>query len=68
MQPRTVGYGLAAGVAAFLVVGVVGTELGTAAGVEFSLFVGIPRGLAAGVVAAAVVGVGGAAVASRRTL
>lgn len=55
MKPRTVGYALAAGVAALLVVGVVGTELGTAAGIEFSLFVGIPLGLAAGVAAAAVV-------------
>ena len=55
MNLRTVGSALVAGAAALLVVGVVATELGTAAGIEFSLFVGIPAGLAAGVAAAAVV-------------
>lgn len=55
MQLRTVGLALAAGIAALLVVGVVGTELGTAAGIEFSLFVGVPAGLVAGGAAAAVV-------------
>lgn len=55
MRLRTVGFALAAGVAALLVVGVIGTELGTAAGIEFSLFVGVPAGLVAGAAAAAVV-------------
>lgn len=55
MRLRTVGFALAAGLAALLVVGVVGTELGTAAGIEFSLFVGIPAGIVAGAAAAAVV-------------
>ena len=55
VQLRTVGLALAAGVAALLVVGVIGTELGTAAGIEFSLFLGIPAGFLAGVAAAAVV-------------
>ena len=55
MRLRTVGFGVVAGVAALLVVGVLGTELGTAAGIEFSLFVGIPVGAVAGVAAAAVV-------------
>ena len=55
MRARTAGAALAAGIAALLVVGVVATELGTAAGIEFSLFVGIPAGVVAGVAAAAVV-------------
>jgi len=52
MRLRTVGFGVVAGVAALLVVGVLGTELGTAAGIEFSLFVGIPVGAVAGVAVA----------------
>ena len=55
MRLRTAGLGIVAGVAALLVFGVVATELGTAAGIEFSLFVGIPAGVVAGVAAAAVV-------------
>lgn len=55
MRLRTAGFAVLAGLAALLVVGVVATELGTAAGVEFSLFVGIPAGLLAGAAAAVVV-------------
>ena len=55
MRLTTLGFALAAGVAGLLVVGVLATELGTAAGIEFSLFVGIPAGLVAGVAAAVVV-------------
>ena len=55
MHLRTLGLALVAGVAALLAVGVLATELGTAAGIEFSLFVGIPAGLAAGFAAGTVV-------------
>lgn len=54
MQGRTIGLALAAGVAAFLVVGVAATEA-VSGWIEFSVFVGIPVGLVAGAGAAAVV-------------
>ena len=54
MRVRDIGLALAAGIATFLLVGVLVTEL-TAARVEFSLFLGIPAGLVAGTAAAAVV-------------
>lgn len=55
MPRRWAGVSVLAGLAAQLVVRVVATELGSAAGIEFSLFVGIPAGLVAGAAAAAVV-------------
>lgn len=55
MRFRSVGFALVAAVAALLVVGVIATEIGTAAGIEYSLFVGIPAGLVAGVATAAFV-------------
>lgn len=54
MRPRTAGLALLAGLATFVVVGVVVTEF-AAPQIEFSLFVGIPVGLVAGVAAAVVV-------------
>jgi len=57
MTLKSLGYALAAGIAAFLVVGVAVTEL-VAARIEFSLFVGLPAGIVAGAAAAAVVAYG----------
>jgi len=57
MTRKALGYALAAGIAAFLVVGVTVTELATA-WIEFSLFVGIPAGIVAGAAVAAAVGYG----------
>lgn len=57
MSLRSLGLALAAGVAAFLLVGVAVTELALA-WIEFSLFVGLPAGLAAGAFVAAAVYLG----------
>jgi len=54
MTLKLLGYALAAGVAAFLVVGVTVTEL-AAARIEFSVFVGIPAGVVAGMAVTAAV-------------
>lgn len=54
VSPRTAILALGAGVAAFVVVGVLVTELATPA-IEFSLFVGLPVGLVAAVATTAVV-------------
>lgn len=67
MRLRTVGLAVAAGVAAFLVVGVAVTELALA-WIEFSLLVGLPAGLATGafVAAATFLGLAEGAPARRR--
>jgi ABC-type antimicrobial peptide transport system permease subunit len=57
MDGRTLGYALAAGLATFLVVGVLVTELALSA-IEFSLFVGLPVGAVAGLTVAAFVALG----------
>ncbi len=69
MRLRNVALVIASGIASFLVVGVLATEL-AAPYIEFSLFVGIPVGIVAGVATAAVVavGLGPAAVPGRRRL
>ena len=54
MQFRSVAASLAAGVAAFLLVGVAVTEL-AASRIEFSLFLGLPAGIGAGALAMTVV-------------
>lgn len=54
MRPRTLVLALAAGIAVFLVVAVVVTELALPY-IEFSLFVGLPAGALAGLLAAAYV-------------
>ena len=54
MVLRAALYALAAGLAAFLLVGVAVTEL-AASQVEFSLFLGIPAGLVAGAITATTV-------------
>ena len=54
MRARDIGLALTAGIAAFLLVGVLVTEL-AAARIEFSLFLGIPVGLVAGIATAAFV-------------
>ena len=54
MTLKLLGYALAAGVAAFLVVGVTVTEL-AAARIDFSVFVGIPAGVVAGMAVTAAV-------------
>lgn len=63
MEGRTLAGALAAGLATFVVVGVLVTELALSA-VEFSLFVGIPVGAVAGLAAFALVSLGLAADAS----
>ncbi|WP_253737294.1 hypothetical protein [Halohasta salina] len=66
MTLKTLGYAFAAGIAAFLVVGVTVTEL-VGAWIEFSLFVGLPAGIVAGALVAAAVSYGlGDGVPSRR--
>ena len=57
MTRKSLGYALAAGVAAFLVVGLVVTEIASA-WIEFSVFVGLPAGIVAGVAVAAAVAFG----------
>ena len=66
MTRKSLGYALAAGIAAFLVVGATVTEL-AAARIEFSLFVGLPAGIVAGAAVAAAVAYGlGAETAPRQ--
>jgi len=66
MRLRTLALALAAGVTAFVLVGVAVTEL-AASRIEFSLFLGLPAGLVAGAVTTALVAVGlGRSSASRR--
>lgn len=67
MNARTHALAIAAGLAAFLLVGVAVTEL-AARWIEFSLLVGIPAGLAAGalVTAGVYAGLGSGASAERR--
>ena len=66
MTLKSLGYALAAGIAAFLVVGATVTEL-AAARIEFSLFVGLPAGIVAGAAVAAAVAYGlGAETAPRQ--
>jgi hypothetical protein len=57
MNARTLGIGLAAGLAVFVVVGALVTELAAPA-IEFSLFVGLPVGGVAGLTAFALVSLG----------
>ena len=57
MTHKSLGSALAAGIAAFLVVGVAVTELAST-WIEFSLFVGLPAGIAAGAAVAAAVAYG----------
>ncbi len=54
MNPRTLGYAAAAGIATFLVVFAAVSEL-LLSYIEFSVLVGLPAGIAAGVLTAAVV-------------
>ena len=69
MTLKTLGSAFAAGIAAFLVVGVAVTEL-VGAWIEFSLFVGLLAGIAAGALLAAIVsfGLGDGVPAGRRRL
>lgn len=54
MRTRAIGLAVVSGIAAFVLVGVIVTEL-AAPSIEFSLFVGVPAGLVAGVVTAILV-------------